>query len=293
MDDLISRRDAKSKQVYSHERHEYVVPVAELDWLPPAQPEQIARDIATIIENERDMRVLNAPSAQPEIPEIIRCKDCKYAEVADKEDRQDGYTCQFHRGSIWFSGSYCSWAERRQDADSSGNMSGTQKELKCTETHSCDSERTETHDLVSRDAVVKAILQLDNLIYTVPDYIDAVRSVPSAEPESRREWYMKGYRDAQNAALHESCTDCPLYDHDRHNCPRFNRVIPATIEAAKPRWIPVTERQPEYGAEVLTINTDGDYEINHIIDEEDAEWFLNGVIAWRELPEPYKEEQND
>ena len=52
------------------------------------------------------------PSAQPE---IIRCGQCKYAEVADTEDSQDGYTCQFHRGSIWFSGSYCSWAERRHD----------------------------------------------------------------------------------------------------------------------------------------------------------------------------------
>ena len=47
--------------------------------------------------------------------EIIRCEDCKYANVADTEDSQDGYTCQFHRGSIWFSGSYCSWAERRED----------------------------------------------------------------------------------------------------------------------------------------------------------------------------------
>lgn len=40
-DYLISRQDAKSKKVYSHERHEYVVPVAELDWLPSAQPEMI------------------------------------------------------------------------------------------------------------------------------------------------------------------------------------------------------------------------------------------------------------
>lgn len=48
-------------------------------------------------------------------PEIVCCSQCKYAEVADSEDSQDGYTCQFHRGSIWFSGSYCSWAERRQD----------------------------------------------------------------------------------------------------------------------------------------------------------------------------------
>ena len=51
------------------------------------------------------------PSAQPE---IVHCRECKYAEVADIEDGQDGYTCQFHRGSIWFSGSYCSWAERRR-----------------------------------------------------------------------------------------------------------------------------------------------------------------------------------
>lgn len=52
------------------------------------------------------------PSA---LPEIIQCRDCKYVEVADLEDGQDGYTCQFHRGSIWFSGSYCSWAERREE----------------------------------------------------------------------------------------------------------------------------------------------------------------------------------
>ena len=55
--------------------------------------------------------IKSLPSAQPE---IIRCRDCKYAEVADPEDSQDGYSCQFHRGSIWFSGSYCSWAERRE-----------------------------------------------------------------------------------------------------------------------------------------------------------------------------------
>jgi len=54
----------------------------------------------------------NLPSAQLE---IVRCGQCKYAEVADAQDNQDGYTCQFHRGSIWFSGSYCSWGERRTD----------------------------------------------------------------------------------------------------------------------------------------------------------------------------------
>ena len=63
------------------------------------------------------------PSVQPE---IVRCGQCKYAEVADKEDAQDGYTCQFHRGSVWFSGSYCSWAERRQDEkDDQGQICST------------------------------------------------------------------------------------------------------------------------------------------------------------------------
>lgn len=66
-------------------------------------------------QTERDVfeAIKSLPSAQPE---IIRCGQCKYAEVADPEDSQDGYTCQFHRGSIWFSGSYCSWAERIGDA---------------------------------------------------------------------------------------------------------------------------------------------------------------------------------
>ena len=39
MSDLISRQAAKSKAVYSYERHEKVVPVAELDWLPSVEPE--------------------------------------------------------------------------------------------------------------------------------------------------------------------------------------------------------------------------------------------------------------
>ena len=41
--------------------------------LPSAQPEpsQVARDIATIIENEQDMRVIARN-------DIVRCKDCKH-----------------------------------------------------------------------------------------------------------------------------------------------------------------------------------------------------------------------
>lgn len=49
-----------------------------------------------------------------DVVEVVRCHDCKFAEVADANDSEDGYICQFHRGSIWFSGSYCSWGERAE-----------------------------------------------------------------------------------------------------------------------------------------------------------------------------------
>lgn len=81
-------------------------------WEP--YPSEYAQGIRHCMELV-SLLIKDAPTIEPSAqPEIIRCKDCKYAEVADPEDSQDGYTCQFHRGSIWFSGSYCSWAERRE-----------------------------------------------------------------------------------------------------------------------------------------------------------------------------------
>ena len=71
-----------------------------------------SRTILSAICRDMKSTMDSLPSVQQE---IIRCGQCKYAEVADKEDAQDGYTCQFHRGSIWFSGSYCSWGERREE----------------------------------------------------------------------------------------------------------------------------------------------------------------------------------
>ena len=55
------------------------------------------------------------------------------------------------------------------------------------------------------------------------------------------------------------------------------------------RWISCSDRLPEYGEAVLTINEDEDYEVNHIIDEDNGEWFYEGAIAWMPLPKPPKE----
>ena len=58
------------------------------------------------------------------------------------------------------------------------------------------------------------------------------------------------------------------------------------------KWIPCSERLPKYGQLVLTYNLkDDEYELNHIIDEEDGEWFIHGVHAWMPLPEPWKGEE--
>lgn len=54
------------------------------------------------------------------------------------------------------------------------------------------------------------------------------------------------------------------------------------------QWVSCTDGLPEYGEAVLTINEDGDYEVNHIIDEDKGEWFYEGAIAWMPLP-PYRE----
>ena len=57
------------------------------------------------------------------------------------------------------------------------------------------------------------------------------------------------------------------------------------------QWILVTERLPEYGKSVLCYFANDDYGVNHIIDEEDGEWLIDGVTAWQPLPEPPEEEK--
>ena len=59
------------------------------------------------------------------------------------------------------------------------------------------------------------------------------------------------------------------------------------------RWIPCSESLPEYGIEVVTVGKDGEYEINHIIDEEDGEWYWGKPIAWMPLSKPYKESDEE
>lgn len=101
-------------------------------------------------------------------------------------------------------------------------------------------------------------------------YIHLVRDIaPSAQPYTNEEIQkIQDFEQAQFYKIHDLA-----YQEGK---------------ADAMRWISCTDRLPEYGEAVLTINEDEEYEINHIIDEDDGEWFINGAIAWMPLP-PYKE----
>ena len=201
-----------------------------LNNVPAAQPEQIARDIATIIENEHDMRVLLKNTERTKKHDLISRRE------AIKTAKNVAYYVDEHGSAGGWLAMLVNWLEILPSA-----------QPEHTETHSCDCERTETH---------------------------------------------------------ESCTDCPLYDHDRHNCPRFNKVIPRTIEAAKPMWIPVTERLPEDAcqcivtAKVKHVDNYPDYEVDTadfadgIFTTANSWWGVESIIAWMPLPEPWKGEQD-
>lgn len=53
--ELIDREAAKSKKVYCKERHEYVVPVSELDWLPTI-------DASTVVHGRWNMDIKGKPN---------------------------------------------------------------------------------------------------------------------------------------------------------------------------------------------------------------------------------------
>lgn len=143
-----------------------------------------------------------------------------------------------------------------------------------------------------------------------------------AQLESASDAYMRGFDDCKRAyeielarsadVVHESCEDCPLYDKERHNCPRFNKVIPRTIAETVQGWIPCSERLPnaEDCPMDCMVTRRSKYVGNYTdmaVAEADGTWThedwkaitINGnatcistrdadIIAWMPLPKPYK-----
>ena len=107
--------------------------------------------------------------------------------------------------------------------------------------------------------------------------------------------------------LSEDCEDCQEYDSEEHYCPRFCNVIRETVDdlnANAPKWIPVTERLPEYYGEYLVTTEGGDPPGRYVTiwtylawcgkwADGDDDFVVNpdedGVVThWMKKPEPAK-----
>ena len=155
--------------------------------------------------------------------------------------------------------------------------------------------------LISLNAAIDAIKKctdifLNNLPPTIykEDAIKAVKAQPSATDTNVATTQPK---------YDEWCTDCREYDHERHSCPRWNRVIRQTVEdmkAAQPGWTYIEEALPET---IINEHTHDYQEYNCLCDFGEYGFdvrtykfgnghFWNGggivdkyVTAWQPLPE--------
>ena len=110
--------------------------------------------------------------------------------------------------------------------------------------------------------------------------------------------------------------EVPMSDKDKLLL-EVNKAICNNLKALEQRWIPVSERLPEYGVAVLTYDgicycvekriqairdengepIFGEWWVSDDYDESNSEYYPNlrdgACIAWMNLPEPYKEESED
>ena len=88
-------------------------------------------------------------------------------------------------------------------------------------------------DLIERQAAIDALQKEINK--AIPPFSDVVGSIRCGVRLARN--IIEDLPSAQQDT-DEWCTDCKEYDHERHCCPRWNRVIRTTLKDMK-------EEQPE------------------------------------------------
>lgn len=159
------------------------------------------------------------------------------------------------------------------------------------------------NDLISRQA---AIDELDFYAELLRRLLDGTHIV-GVERE-KYEWGLEliesciSDMEELSSAQPEDCTDCREYDHERHNCPKWCKVIRNTVEElkAEQRWIPCSERLPEDEEEVIVSVRDDSGD--NTLDYSSCGWYACAgdfwvvdndpcykVVAWMPLPEPYKD----
>lgn len=95
-----------------------------------------------------------------------------------------------------------------------------------------------------------------------------------------------------------SCTDCEVYDKEKHYCQKWCDVIKHTAEDLKQEygdgWIPCSERLPERNEMVLA-SMNMDY-VDIILFADNEQFYdesggvaMADVLAWQPLPESFKQ----
>lgn len=92
------------------------------------------------------------------------------------------------------------------------------------------------------------------------------------------------------------CSDCPNCVSDDEFIQALDAAISALEKQEQDRWIPVSERPPEESGNYLVTSYDcGEkhVEVGLFIscDDGDAFWTSQNVIAWKDKPEPYQEDE--
>lgn len=210
MSDLISRQAAKNKKVYSEERHEYVIPVAEIDWLPSAQPyteeeiqamqdlEQAQFDKAYQIGVEEGLQ-----SAQPEqsdTSEFWRKRADYYSDMCLKLVGEMGEGVKI--ASVKISENGIEFIKEQPSA-----------QPEHTETHSCDYQRTETHGWIP---VSEALPKDGVTVWVTIRGHDVIRREEGETLEQaiarigKIRWVTQGYWSAEEHGWNDPSFGCPL-----------------------------------------------------------------------------------
>ena len=84
---LVDADVLKTKMVYSKERHEKVVPVAEIDWMPTV-----------------------------DAVEVVRCGKCREWTQTAGDDESGLGRCDFLKHDLVMSRGFCAWGRRKDDA---------------------------------------------------------------------------------------------------------------------------------------------------------------------------------
>ena len=189
------------------------------------------------------------------------------------------------------------------------------KSLPSAETHD---KRTETHgvcsDLISRADAIEAV-EYNSYGMGSRASVKAIKALPSADrelanlkegfesadAEQKSDAYKRGFDDCKRAyeielARSADAVHKPGYSYEADMVRRLKEALSAE---AGHGWVPCSERMPnESGDYLCTIPLD---EVDTYVDvlsfhksrfyEDDAEWgatYHDDVIAWMDLPKPYK-----